>query len=53
VPDRVPAPPTFESQVTLQHERFPDADTADEMKAWWRERVAALGGLIERGGEER
>ena len=30
------------SRVALSHERLPDAETADEMKAWWRERLAAL-----------
>ena len=30
-----------------RHARLPDADTADEMKAWWRERVAALKPLLE------
>jgi uncharacterized protein YndB with AHSA1/START domain len=33
--------------VTVQHEKLPDADTADEMKAWWRERVADLKKLLE------
>ena len=35
--------------VTVEHERLPDAETADEMKAWWRERVAALKPLLENG----
>jgi uncharacterized protein YndB with AHSA1/START domain len=35
------------STVTVSHERLPDADTADEMKAWWRERLAALKPLLE------
>jgi Domain of unknown function (DUF4287) len=35
------------SRVALAHERLPDADTADEMKAWWRERLAALKPLVE------
>ncbi|HXJ64008.1 MAG TPA: hypothetical protein VNN79_09660, partial [Actinomycetota bacterium] len=30
------------SQIAIEHSRLPDADTADEMKSWWRERVAAL-----------
>ena len=30
------------SRVALSHERLPDADTADEMKAFWRERLTAL-----------
>jgi hypothetical protein len=30
------------SRVALSHERLPDADTADEMKTWWRERLTAL-----------
>jgi uncharacterized protein YndB with AHSA1/START domain len=30
------------STATVQHERLADAATAERMKAWWRERVAAL-----------
>jgi uncharacterized protein YndB with AHSA1/START domain len=30
------------SRVALSHERLPDADTAEGMKAWWRERLTAL-----------
>jgi hypothetical protein len=37
------------SQVALSHERLPDADTADEMKAWWRERLSALKSQLEAG----
>ena len=35
------------SQVALVHERVPDADTAAELKAWWRERVAVLKEVLE------
>jgi hypothetical protein len=35
------------SQVALTHERVPDAATADKLKAWWRERVAALKQVLE------
>ncbi len=38
------------SRIAIGHERLPDADTAAEMKAWWRERVAALAALLEKGG---
>lgn len=38
------------SRIGIVHERLPDSDTADEMKAWWRERVAALKPLLEGGG---
>jgi uncharacterized protein DUF4287 len=37
------------SRVALSHERLPDADAADEMKAWWRERLAALKSELEGG----
>jgi hypothetical protein len=37
------------SRVAIQHERLPDAGTAEEMKTWWRERVAALKLLLEPG----
>jgi hypothetical protein len=35
------------SRVALAHQRLPDPDTAEEMKAWWRERLAALKPLLE------
>jgi len=35
------------STVAVEHARLPDADTADEMKAWWRGRVAALKEILE------
>jgi hypothetical protein len=35
------------SQVALVHERVPDAETADRLKAFWRERVAVLKQLLE------
>jgi uncharacterized protein YndB with AHSA1/START domain len=38
------------SRVALSHERLPDAEAADEMKAWWRERLTALKSQLE-GGE--
>ena len=37
------------SQVALEHARLPDADTAEEMKSWWRERVGALKEMLEGG----
>ena len=37
------------SRVALSHERLPDADTAEEMKAWWRERLTALKAQLEGG----
>jgi uncharacterized protein YndB with AHSA1/START domain len=35
------------SQVALEHERLPDADAAEGMKAWWRERVTELKRVLE------
>lgn len=35
------------SQVALVHERIPDAETAEELKPWWRARVADLKRLLE------
>lgn len=35
------------SQATLEHERLPDADSVDEMKAWWRERMTTLKRVLE------
>ena len=35
------------SQVALTHERVPDAETADKLTAFWRERMAALKELLE------
>jgi hypothetical protein len=41
------------STVDLAHERLPDADAAEAMKAYWRERVAALKTLLEDGDGDR
>jgi hypothetical protein len=35
------------SQVALVHERVPDAETAERLKAFWRERVAVLKRVLE------
>jgi hypothetical protein len=35
------------SQVALVHERLPDAETAAELKPWWRARVADLKRFLE------
>ena len=35
------------SRLGVSHERLPDADTADEMKAFWRERLDALKARLE------
>jgi hypothetical protein len=35
------------SRVALEHARLPNAETAAEMKTWWRERMAALKPLLE------
>jgi hypothetical protein len=35
------------SQAALVHERVPDAETADKLKAYWRERVAVLKRVLE------
>ena len=40
------------SQVAVQHARLPDARTAGEMRAFWRDRVAALKALLESRGDE-
>ena len=37
------------SRVALSHERLPDADAADAMKAWWRERLTELKSRLEAG----
>jgi hypothetical protein len=37
------------SNVAIQHERLPDAETAEEMKTWWRQRVSDLKRLLEDG----
>jgi hypothetical protein len=37
------------SRVALSHERLPDADTAEEMKSWWRERLTELKAGLENG----
>lgn len=35
------------STVALSHERLPDADSAETMKRWWRERLTALKAQLE------
>jgi hypothetical protein len=35
------------SQVVLVHQPLPDAETAAQLKAWWRERVAVLKEVLE------
>jgi hypothetical protein len=35
------------SQVAVEHRRLPDPTTADETKAFWRERLTALKALLE------
>ena len=35
--------------VSVQHEQLPDAETAERLKAWWRERLGALKSVLERG----
>jgi hypothetical protein len=37
------------STMALGHARLADAQEAEEMKAWWRERLAALKRLLEGG----
>ncbi|NJO12735.1 MAG: hypothetical protein HC872_03870 [Gammaproteobacteria bacterium] len=36
------------SQVAVEHQRLPDARTADQTKAFWRERLTALKTMLER-----
>jgi Domain of unknown function (DUF4287) len=36
------------STAALEHERLPDADEAERMKVFWRERIGALKELLER-----
>jgi hypothetical protein len=38
------------STVAVEHARLPDAGAADQLKAWWRERLTALKSRLE-GGE--
>ena len=37
------------SRVALTHERLPDRATTDELKAFWRGRLAALAALLQDG----
>jgi hypothetical protein len=36
------------STAAVQHERLADADDAERMKAYWRDRVSALKEVLER-----
>jgi hypothetical protein len=38
------------SQVASQHERLPDAETAEAMKRWWRDRLTSLKAQLEPSG---
>ena len=38
------------TSVSLAHQRMPDKATADAMKAFWRERLAALAAFVEERG---
>jgi uncharacterized protein YndB with AHSA1/START domain len=40
------------SAIALSHERLPDPDAAEEMKRWWRERLAELKALLEAPGRK-
>jgi hypothetical protein len=35
------------SELALEHERLPDAETAQKTKAFWRERLAVLNAQVE------
>ena len=35
------------SLASLSHERLPDGEAAERMKAFWRERVTAVKALVE------
>ncbi len=35
------------SQIMVRHERLPDADAAERMKAYWKERLGALKAMLE------
>jgi hypothetical protein len=35
------------STVAIEHERLPDAETAERMKAYWRERLSELKRALE------
>ena len=35
------------STAALQHERLPDAEEAERMKAYWRERITMLKQVLE------
>jgi hypothetical protein len=35
------------STVSIQHERLPDADAVQQMRAFWKERLAALTRMLQ------
>jgi hypothetical protein len=35
------------SQLAIQHRKLADKASADRMKEWWAERLAALAGLLQ------
>ncbi len=38
----------MKSVAALQHERLPDAEEAQRMKTFWRERLVAMKQVVER-----
>ena len=40
------------SSVAIEHARLPDAEAADQMKAYWRDRLGVLKQLLEKGGRD-
>ncbi len=41
------------TQISLGHEKLPDADAAERMKLMWRERLSALKAMLEKPMEQR
>lgn len=37
----------MKTRVAMAHERLPDAETAEQMKLWWRQRLVALKEVLE------
>lgn len=41
------------SRLALEHRRLPDADEADRMKTYWRQRLSALKSALEQSSEDQ
>ncbi|MFI6237472.1 hypothetical protein ACIBD9_28245 [Micromonospora sp. NPDC050784] len=49
----MPTQRSFKARVSILHEKLTGAEQAADLKAYWRERLAALKVLLETDGDHR